>query len=130
MPTLVWTIDDDKNIRHVLKTMCNLIGYEVEDFSSPTTAGQALLAGQQPKVIFLDINMPDVNGFQFLEFLRSKERWLDIVVIMVSSESQDVLVEKAISLGADGYVFKPISFDELKMSIRTASKRRASLRKK
>ena len=74
--------------------------------------------------------MPGITGFQFLEVLRSKERWQDIVIVMVSSESEETQVEKAITMGADGYVFKPINFDELKMSIRTAAKRRASKKNK
>jgi DNA-binding response OmpR family regulator len=121
-----WIIDDDAEIREALTTMCTILGYETLPFDSPTKAGQALLSGSTPKLIFLDINMPAVSGFEFLKFVREKDRWSKIIIIMVSSESEETQVEKAIRLGADGYVFKPINFDELKMAIRTAAKRRAS----
>jgi two-component system chemotaxis response regulator CheY len=121
-----WIIDDDAEIRSALSTMCTIIGYETRTFNSAKLAGQTLLSGILPKLIFLDINMPGVGGFEFLKFVREKERWNKIIIIMVSSESEETQVEKAIRLGADGYVFKPINFDELKMAIRTAAKRRAS----
>jgi two-component system chemotaxis response regulator CheY len=121
-----WIIDDDAEIRSALTTMCSILGYETFAFDSPKKAGQTLLSGDTPKLIFLDINMPDVSGFEFLKFVREKERWSKIIIIMVSSESEETQVEKAIRFGADGYVFKPINFDELKMAIRTAAKRRAS----
>ncbi len=126
MPATFWIIDDDAEIRSALTTMCTILGYETQAFDSPSKAGQTLLSGVTPKLIFLDINMPGVSGFEFLKFVREKERWKKMIIIMVTSESDETQVEKAIRMGADGYVFKPINFDELKMAIRIAAKRRAS----
>ncbi len=48
-----------------------------------------------------------------LEFLRRRKEWKDLPVIMLSSEAADVMVDKALKLGADGYVMKPVTIDEL-----------------
>jgi two-component system chemotaxis response regulator CheY len=119
----IWIIDDDTNIRNALESMCRMMGYQVTPFPSATQAGMHLISGAMPDIVFLDINMPGVNGIDFLKFIRQKERWNDIIVIIVSSESQETQVEEVIRSGADGYVFKPVNFDELKMAINIATKR-------
>ena len=63
--------------------------------------------------MILDINMPEVSGLDMLEFLRRRKEWKDLPVIMLSSEAADVMVEKALQLGADGYVMKPVTIEEL-----------------
>ena len=59
------------------------------------------------------INMPEVNGLDLLEFIRRRKEWKDLPVIMLSSEAADVMVDKAMEIGADGYVMKPVTIDEL-----------------
>ena len=61
----------------------------------------------------LDINMPEVSGLDMLEFLRRRREWKDLPVIMLSSEAADIMVDQALLLGADGYVMKPVTIDEL-----------------
>ena len=61
----------------------------------------------------LDINMPEVSGLDMLEFLRRRKEWKDLPIIMLSSEAADVMVDKALQLGADGYVMKPVTIEEL-----------------
>lgn len=64
-------------------------------------------------MMILDINMPEVSGLDMLEFLRRRKEWKSLPVIMLSSEAADVTVDKAMQLGADGYVMKPATIDEL-----------------
>jgi two-component system chemotaxis response regulator CheY len=63
--------------------------------------------------MMLDINMPEVTGLDMLEFLRRRKEWKNLPVIMLSSEAADVMVDKAMKLGADGYVMKPVTIEEL-----------------
>jgi DNA-binding response OmpR family regulator len=63
--------------------------------------------------MILDINMPEVSGLDLLEFLRRRKEWKNLPVIMLSSEAADVTVDRALHLGADGYVMKPVTIDEL-----------------
>jgi DNA-binding response OmpR family regulator len=55
-----------------------------------------------------------------LEFVRRRSEWNNLPVIMLSSEAADVQVDKALSLGADAYAFKPVMIDELEAAINKA----------
>ena len=62
--------------------------------------------------------MPEVSGIDFLEFLRRRKDLKDIPVVMLSSEAADVMVARAISLGADVYVTKPVALEELEEAMK------------
>ena len=124
MKKVAWSVDDDKNLREALCMMLNLMGFETRAFSGARAAAAALMAGDRPDILFLDINMPEVSGIEFLKVIRGKSIWDDIPVLIASSESAEIQVEVAIRLGADGYVFKPVNFEELQMAIDSAVKRR------
>ena len=65
---------------------------------------------QLPHIILLDIQMPIINGFEFLEQLKTLTIPLDkIKVIMLSSSNEKKDIERAVQLGADGYLMKPLS---------------------
>lgn len=124
MTQLIWMVDDDDDLRRALRKMFRLLGYEVRDFSDGRVATRALLAGEMPEILFLDIQMPHVTGIQMLAFIRSRSEWNDLPILMLTSESDETRVEQAIRMGADGYVFKPVSFESLQMAIPTALQRR------
>jgi DNA-binding response OmpR family regulator len=73
--------------------------------------------------MILDINMPEVTGLDLLEFLRRRAEWKNLPVIMLSTEAADVTVDKAMKLGADGYVTKPVTIEEMERAINTAFQR-------
>jgi CheY-like chemotaxis protein len=70
--------------------------------------------------MILDIMMPGVTGIDMLEFLRQRPELESIPVVMLSSETTDVQVDEAMSLGADGFVFKPVTLEELESAIQQA----------
>ncbi|MFN8383205.1 MAG: response regulator [Anaerolineales bacterium] len=109
----IWIVDDDEEMGRAISLMLNLLDCTTKHYLNSRTAAQALLAGGTPELMILDINMPEVSGLDLLEFLRRRKEWKDLPVIMLSSEAADVMVEKAIQLGADGYVMKPVTIDEL-----------------
>jgi DNA-binding response OmpR family regulator len=76
-----------------------------------------LLAGKSPDVLLLDINMPEVTGIDMLEFVRRRRELSRMPVIMLSSETTDIQVDEAMDLGANGYVFKPVTIDELEAEL-------------
>ena len=109
----VWIVDDDEEMGLAISLMLKLLDCETKHFNNPRPAAQALLAGGRPDLMILDINMPEVSGLDMLEFIRRREVWKDLPVIMLSSEAADVTVDKAMEIGADGYVMKPVTVDEL-----------------
>ena len=120
----VWLIDDDHHILDAMRVMVKMLGYEPRVFSSAREAGQLMMTGDVPDLLFLDLNMPEVSGMEFLKFVRSRDVWKTIPILMLTSESSDVSVETAVRLGADGYVFKPVNFEELQIALRTAVEKR------
>jgi two-component system, chemotaxis family, chemotaxis protein CheY len=109
----VWIVDDDEEMIHAVELMLKLLDYEARYFFSPRPAAQALLDGVRPDLLLLDINMPGVSGIDFLEFLRRRQDFKNIPVVMLSTEAADVTVDQAMALGADGYVTKPVAIEEL-----------------
>jgi len=116
----VWIVDDDQEMINAIRLMLRLLQCQSQYFLSARPAAQALLAGQRPDVLILDINMPGVSGIDFLEFLRHRLEWKDLPVVMLSTEAADVMVDKALSLGADAYVTKPVAVEELEEAMRKA----------
>ena len=112
MPT-VWIVDDDDEMSHAVKLMLQLLEYDVRTFRNARDASKELLAGKRPEVLLLDINMPEVTGIDMLEFVRQRKGLSGLPVIMLSSETTDIQVDEAMGLGANGYVFKPVTIDEL-----------------
>jgi CheY-like chemotaxis protein len=116
----VWIIDDDEEMGRAVSLMLKLLDCEPKHFLGPRPAAQALLGGKRPDLMILDINMPEVTGLDMLEFVRRRPEWKKLPVIMLSSEAADVMVDKALKLGADGYVMKPVTIEELEKAMAQA----------
>ena len=119
----VWIVDDDQEMATAMSMMLELLDCKVTRFLNARSAAQTLLTSQHPDMMVLDINMPEVSGLDLLEFLRRRSEWKDMPVVMLSSEAADVTVDRAMELGADGYVMKPVTIDELEKAIDTAFKK-------
>ncbi len=119
----VWVVDDDQEMINAMRLMLELLEFQVTGFLKARNAAQALLAGKQPDLVLLDINMPEVSGLDLLEFLRRRPEWKDLPVVMLSTEAADVTVDQALSLGADDYITKPVTLEELEQAVQKALKR-------
>ncbi len=113
----VWIVDDDDEMSHAVKLMLQLLDSTVEIFRNARSAAKRLLAGERPDLIVLDINMPEVSGIDFLEFLRMRDGLKEIPVVMLSSETTDIQVDEAMRIGANAFVFKPVTIEELEEAI-------------
>jgi CheY-like chemotaxis protein len=117
---LAWIVDDDEEMSHAVQLMLRMLDYEVETHRDARSAATKLAAGQMPDLIILDINMPEVTGIDMLEFLRRPGAHRSIPVVMLSSETTDVQVDEAYAKGADAFVFKPVTIEELEGAIHKA----------
>jgi CheY-like chemotaxis protein len=120
----LWYIDDDSEMIQAVKLMLKLLGYETRPFLDARRAAKLLLAGERPDVLLLDINMPEVSGLDMLEFVRRRDQWKTLPIVMLSSEAADLQVDAAMELGADAYVFKPVTIEELENALNQAETRR------
>lgn len=116
----VWIVDDDEEMSHAIGLMLNLLDCDTTSFLNVRSAVQRLLTGKMPDLIILDINLPEVSGLDLLEFLRRRPEWKNLPVVMLSSEAADSIVDKALELGADSYVMKPVTIEELEKAMATA----------
>jgi len=89
-------------------------------FRDARSAARKLLTGARPELMVLDINMPEVSGIDLLEFLRMRNDLRSIPIVMLSSETTDRQVDEAMELGADAFVFKPVTIEELEGAIQRA----------
>ena len=117
---LAWIVDDDEEMSHAVQLMLRMLDYGVEMYQDARVAARKLAAGIGPDLIILDINMPEVTGIDMLEYIRRPGGHPKLPVVMLSSETTDVQVDEALAMGADAFVFKPVTIDELEVAIRKA----------
>ena len=117
---VVWIVDDDDEMSHAVYLMLQLLDFSVKIFRDAKSTARQLMSGDRPDAILLDINMPEVSGIDFLEFLRMRSELKGIPVVMLSSETTDIQVDEAMELGANGFVFKPVTIDELEEALKQA----------
>ena len=116
----VWVVDDDEEMNHAIGLMLEVLDCEVTSFHSARSAAQKLLAGKAPQLLILDINMPEVSGLDLLEFVRRRREGKELPIVMLSSEAADSMVDKALQLGADAYLMKPTTIEELEKAMETS----------
>ena len=109
----IWIVDDEYEVANSVRLFLDLLGYGCQIFNSARSAAQELLKGKRPDAILLDINMPQVSGLEFLQFLRSKQQWTKVPVVMLSSEDAEVQIDQALKMGANAYLTKPVTIEEL-----------------
>ncbi len=117
----VWIVDDDREMAEAIGLMLDLLGHRRRIFLSGKAAGRALLQGPPPDVILLDLNMPVVPGDEFLKFVRSRRQWQRVRVFMLTSEFAETERARLLSLGANGYLTKPVDLNELERVLGSAS---------
>jgi DNA-binding response OmpR family regulator len=116
----VWIVDDDDEMSHAIGLMLNLLDCDTTSFFNVRSAVQRLLTGKIPDLIILDINLPEVSGLDMLEFLRRRPEWKNLPIVILSSEAADIVVDRAFELGADSYVMKPVTIEELEKAMSAA----------
>jgi len=118
--TRVLVVDDEPQIRRLLKTSLGAHGYEVEEAADAATALR-MVADRPPDVILLDLGLPDRDGIDVIGELRG---WSEVPIIVLSVRNRDGDKIAALDAGADDYVNKPFSMGELMARLRTALRHR------
>ena len=116
----VLVVDDEENIRIVLRTLLRRHGYEVEAAES-AEAALALIEAFDPDVILTDVRMPKVSGLDLLATLKAKNS--PATVIVMSAFGNVELALEAIKGGAYDYIPKPFKPDEVVLALRKAEER-------
>ena len=110
MPARILIVDDDPTIRDLSRMHLSNAGYDVEVAPDALVAGRIVLRAA-PDLIIVDVNMPHMDGFEFVAALRADQSVPKIPVIFLTSEEEGESRGK--DLGAAGYVTKPVRVDRL-----------------
>jgi len=109
---MVYLVDDEKDIHEVFNEMLTRIkGFELKSFYSGTDV--LLAMGQDPpKIIIVDILMPDFDGLQVIKNIKSSVKLKDVFIIAISGDTSKT--DAAINAGANVFLKKPIEMEEIK----------------
>ena len=110
----ILTVDDSRSVRHMISMTVELLGYGVLEAENGVEG--LMVLEQNPgevAMILLDWNMPEMDGITFLKKIKADERFKDIPVTMVTTETERVKMIEAIQCGAKTYVAKPFSQEML-----------------
>ena len=105
----ILVVDDDEDIRTLLRELLGRAGYRVEEAADGRAALRQLFE-TPPSLVLLDVNMPEMDGYQTLERIRDLS---DVPVIMVTARTQELERVRGLASGADDYVSKPFGRQEL-----------------
>lgn len=115
----ILTVDDSKTMQVVLRKALEDAGYEVLQGGDGVEGLKVLeTADPSPHVVISDINMPRMDGFQFIEAVRATERFRHLPIICLTTETDHEKKAKARSLGATGWITKPFNAEKLVWAIR------------
>jgi len=115
----ILVVDDEPQIRRTLRTALSGYGYEVLEAKNGQEAIE-IVVRERPNVILLDVNMPDMTGF---EVCRNIRRTFEGPIIMVTVRSAETDKIAALDSGADDYIVKPFAIGELLARIRATLRR-------
>lgn len=124
----IWVVDDDEEMSRAVGLMLELLDCRVTAFNNVRSAAQMVVSGKKPDLIVLDVNMPEVSGLDMVEFLRRRPESKELPIVMLSSESNDDTIDRALELGADTYILKPVTVEELEKAMATAFYKHLNLR--
>lgn len=112
-------VEDDAAVSNLITTALEMQNYHYEHTSTGKGAVMSVLS-HRPDVVLLDLGLPDIDGVEIIGKIRS---WSNIPIIVVSARGEDSDKVAALDAGADDYLTKPFSVEELLARVRVALRR-------
>lgn len=116
-------VEDEKDLLYALQKGLQQESYAV-DIASDGTIASELLAANTYDLLVLDINLPQLDGYELLRSLREYNNTIKVIIVSANREIEDRI--KGLDLGANDYLVKPFDFSELKARIRALLRREFS----
>lgn len=120
MPAVL-IIEDDQRIRELVTRVLSQGGYDVQGASTALDGLQQIVQGS-PDVVVLDMGLPDLDGAELLKMIRAIT---DVPVVVATARSEDKDVIRTLDAGADDYLVKPFSIEQLEARLRAVLRRSA-----
>ena len=118
---LILVVEDDKSVRNLIVTTLKTQNYR---YAEAPTGEEAIIqaASHNPDVILLDLGLPDMEG---IDVIRRVRGWSNVPIIVISARTEDADKISALDAGADDYLTKPFSVDDLMARLRATQRRLA-----
>lgn len=109
-------VDDSSVMRKIVERALRQAGLAIANVFEASSGIEALelVRGKRVDLILSDINMPNMDGLEFLRQLREQDLAPDVPVVMITTESSEDHVREALAAGAQGYIRKPFTAEQVK----------------
>lgn len=114
----VLVVDDSTSVRQQVSAALTVAGYEVIEAVDGADGLEVISRTSDLSAVICDVNMPRMNGLEMLERVRADSRNLRLPILMLTTEGQPVLMQRAKQAGAKGWIIKPFKPDLLLATIR------------
>ena len=116
----ILAVEDDRPVRNLITTTLKASGYR---YLTADDGEEAVMeaATQNPDIILLDLGLPNMDGIDVIRKIRT---WSNVPIIVISARTEDADKVEALDAGADDYLTKPFSVQELLARIRVTQRRR------
>lgn len=119
---MIWCVDDDKTIREIEIYTLEQMGFKARGFADGISVIEALKT-EIPKLIVLDIMMPEMDGLEVLQKIRSNRVYKDIPIIMATAKGTEMDKISGLNSGADDYLVKPFGVMEMVARVKAVLRR-------
>ncbi len=104
-------VDDARTVRLILRRILEEAGYEAVEAENGRDALAWLASGQSADLVFVDWEMPEMNGISFVKKVRENPAYRHVRLVMVTKETRLCNVKEALDAGANEYIMKPFTRD-------------------
>ena len=122
MDYLIYSVEDDKDIAHIINLTLSKAGYQIEVFNNGKDFLNALKK-KKPNMVLLDMMLPDIPGQELIKKIRDNSQYDDMDVIIISANRMIIDKIDGLDLGADDYIEKPFDILELMSRINARVRR-------
>ena len=116
---LILVVEDDNSVKNLITTTLKAHDYR---YLTAPNGGSAILeaSSHNPDIVLLDLGLPDIDGVEVIKKIRT---WSNMPIIVISARSEDIDKIDALDAGADDYLTKPFSVEELLARLRVTQRR-------
>ena len=111
--TVILLVEDDPDQLAIGEMRLTMAGYQVHSVDRAKALSRYLRQQPRPDLLLLDVMLPDGNGFDILAQLRSRPEFSTLPIVMLTAKAELVDIRNGLALGADGYITKPYSKNQL-----------------
>ena len=114
----ILVVDDDPAVQKLVTTLLERSDFEVQNALNATEAAKLLREDPLPDLMVLDLMLPEISGIKFLQQMRTKQRFQELPVIILSALADPEKIREGLASGANRYLTKPYLANNLVKTIK------------